>query len=130
MTDDEETEGQTDTADTSEVTERERKWGVAAHLSALLMLLGIPFANILGPFAIWLFMKEDSDWVEEQARESMNFQISMTIYTVVAAFTILLLVGLLLVPLLILANLTLVIIASVKASDRESYSYPANLRLI
>ncbi len=114
----------------ADVTERERKWGVAAHLSAFLMFVGIPFGNILGPFAIWLFMKEDSDWVEEQARESMNFQISMTIYTIVAAFTIIILIGLLLVPLLLLANIILVVIASVKASDRESYSYPANLGLV
>ncbi len=117
-------------ADAGDISERERKWGVAAHLAAFLGVLGIPFANILGPFAVWLLMKEDSDWVEEQARESMNFQISMTIYTIVAGIMIIILIGFVLVPLLILANFVLVIIASVKASDRESYRYPVNLRLV
>lgn len=116
--------------DPGDVSERERKWGVAAHLAAFLGVIGIPLANILGPFAVWLLMKEDSDWVEAQARESMNFQISMTIYTVVAAFTIIILIGFVLVPVLILANFILVVVASVKASDRESYSYPVNLRLV
>jgi uncharacterized Tic20 family protein len=69
-----------------------RIWAALCHLSALvwiplagLIFLGIPlylpFLNILGPLIIWLWKKSKFSWVDLQGRESLNFQLSLLIYS-------------------------------------------------
>jgi uncharacterized Tic20 family protein len=107
-----------------------RVWGMLCHLTALLGLMGIPFFNIIGPLVVWLFKKRAYPFVDKQGRESLNFQISMTIYAFVAALMIYIKLGML--PLWILAaiNMLLVFIAAVRANSGETYRYPFTIRLI
>lgn len=107
-----------------------RTLGMACHLSALIGLLGIPFLNIIGPLAVWLWRREKYAFVDDQGRESLNFQISMTLYGIVAGILTLILIGWVLLGILWIANLALVIIAASKADKGEAYRYPFNLRLI
>jgi len=78
-------------------------WAVLCHLLALLWIplaglifLGIPlylpFFNILGPLIIWLWKRSNSPWVDLQGRESLNFQLSLVIYSLIIIFISLLLV--------------------------------------
>ena len=115
---------------TSDGAKIARNWAVAAHLSGLSLYFGVPFGNILGPLLIWLFKKDESPFVEAQAKEALNFQISISIYGVVAAMLAFVLVGFLLVPALFVAHIVLTIIASVKVSEGGGYSYPLTIRLI
>jgi uncharacterized protein len=69
-------------------SENARTWGMACHLAALvgivLSLLALPpviFINILGPLAVWLWKKNEHPFIDEQGKESINFQISLTLYT-------------------------------------------------
>ncbi len=107
-----------------------RTLGMACHLSALIGLLGIPFLNIIGPLAVWLWRRDKYAFVDDQGRESLNFQISMTLYGIVAGILTLILIGWVLLGILWIANLALVIIAASKANKGEAYRYPFNLRLI
>jgi len=107
------------------------------HLSALIVLLGIPFGNILGPFVVWLFKKNDYPTVDEAGRESMNFQISMSVYAVVALILAIgltpLLIGLLFYPVvaaIVALDVILTIVATVRASDNIPYRYPFTLRIV
>ena len=119
----------------------DRTWEVLAHLSALLMLVGIPFGNILGPLVVWLLKRNDNPTVEDQARESLNFQLSLTLYYIVAfavaALSIFLIVGIFLLPVVIglgilgmLFDVILVIMASIRAGNGELYRYPLTIRFI
>jgi len=116
---------------------KERTWCMLVHLSALIALLGIPLGNIMGPFIIWLFKKNEFPHVDELGKEAMNFQISMSIYGI--AMTILavgftpLLIGIFLYPvvgIIVVADIILTIIATVKTSNDEKYRYPFTIRLI
>ena len=60
-------------------------WGMACHLAGLTKYIGIPFGNIAGPLIIWLIKKNASPFVDDNGKESLNFQISLTIYGIVAA---------------------------------------------
>lgn len=107
------------------------------HLSALIVLLGIPFGNILGPFIIWLFKKNRFPIVDELGKESMNFQIAMSIYTIISLVLALgftpVLIGFLFYPvtgIIIVADIALTIVATIKASNNEPYRYPFIFRLI
>jgi hypothetical protein len=102
-------------------------WAAMSHLSAFAMFLGVP--SLVGPFAIWLF-KRDNAYVDEQAKEALNFNISFLIYGVASALLIILLVGLLLLPIVFVTWFVLVIVAAVKASAGEDYRYPLTVRFI
>lgn len=97
---------------------------------AVLTHLGGIFFGFIPALIVWLLKKEDNPFIGEQAREALNFQITVLIGYVVAWATTFLLIGLLLLPALIIANLVLCIMAAVKTSNGEQYRYPFALRLI
>ena len=108
----------------------DRTWDVLSHLAGLLWMTAIPFGNVLGPLVIWLIKKDYLPSVDLHGKEVLNFQISMTIYAIVAGFSILLLVGIVLLPLVLLLNIIFPIIGAVKASNGEFYRYPLTIRFI
>lgn len=116
--------------------------GMLCHLLALTALIGIPLGNILGPLIIWLIKRDEDPFVDLCGKESLNFQISMTIYGL-ALFLFMLpaviipFIGVLLLPLIMLAGIALAImvivytiIAAIKASEGDSYTYPLTIRFI
>ncbi len=118
-----------------------RNWAMGCHLAALVVYLGIPFGNILGPLVIWLLKKEQFLLVDEHGKESLNFQISVIIYSLAAGVLLIIsAVSVILAPVaivlgvflvfLFLADLVLVILAAVKVSNGEPFRYPFTLRLI
>ena len=108
----------------------ERNWAMFCHLSALVSIVGIPFGNILGPLTLWLIKKDEFPIVDVEGREALNFQLSMTIYSMGAFMLCFVFIGFLLIIPLIIANLIFVIVAAVKASNGESYQYPLTIRFI
>lgn len=109
---------------------QERTFAMLCHLSALSAAIGIPFGNILGPLIFWLVKKDEFPLVDDQGKESLNFQISVTIYAIVSAILILVLVGIALLIALGLFWFVVVIIASVKANEGVAYRYPLTIRFI
>ncbi|MFP4072292.1 MAG: DUF4870 domain-containing protein [Desulfovibrionales bacterium] len=107
-----------------------RTWGMLCHLSALSLFVGIPFGNLLGPLLVWLIKRNEHPFVDEQGRESLNFQISMSIYGLIAALFVVVLVGFFFLFVLVVVDVIFVVIASVKTSNGEPYRYPLTLRLI
>ncbi len=108
-----------------------RSWNVACHLAALTGLFsGVGF--VLGPLAVWLLKKADYPSVDRHGKESLNFQLSVLIYSC-GLFLISMLTCGLTVPLilvLVVAQIVLVVMAALKASNGEEYRYPMTLRLI
>jgi uncharacterized protein len=103
------------------VPSESRGWAVAAHL---VPLLGLSF---IGPLVIWLIKREEDSFVEVHAREALNFQISVLIYGIVMAITIIGIV--LLIPLAIFAFVAAVV-AAVRAANGEPFRYPLSIRMI
>ena len=79
---------------------------------------------------VWILKKDDSAYIADQAKEALNFQITVLIAMFIAQALIWLLVGLALVPLVWVFNIVFCIIAAVATSKGESYRYPFCLRLI
>lgn len=105
-------------------------WGMLCHLTALSAFVGIPFGHLIGPLVIWLIKKNDYPFVEEQGKESLNFQISMTIYAIIAGLLCFILIGFALLAVLLVAELILVIKASVRVSNGQEYRYPYTIRFL
>jgi len=105
-----------------------RNWGMLCHLSGLAVWLGMPFGNIIGPLIVWLMKKDQYPEVDVQGKEALNFQLSWTIYTIVAGLMVLMVIGLLILPLLFIAHLVLTILAALEVSKGRSYRYPLTIR--
>lgn len=108
----------------------EKTFAMLCHLTALAAFIGVPLGHILGPLVVWLLKKNEYPSVDEQGKESLNFQISMTIYGIAAALLIFVFIGIFLLIGLAVTDLVLVIIASVKTSNGEPHRYPLTIRFI
>lgn len=104
-------------------------WGMLCHLIAFAGFI-IPFGNIIGPLVIWLIKKDEFEFVNDQGKESLNFQISMTIYFIVSAILTIIVIGILLLIGLAIFDLVVLIIATIKANGGEKYRYPLCIRFI
>lgn len=103
---------------------------MACHLSGLTLYIGIPFGHIIIPLVIWLSKKEESPFVEDQARESLNFQITITVFLMIFALFVIFLVG---IPFLIatgIIHIIFTIIATIEVDKGKTYRYPFNIRFI
>lgn len=114
---------------TSAISKEERNWAMLAHLSALLVYPTL-IGGIVGPLVIWLIRKDDMSFAADQAKETLNFQITVYLAGLVCGILMLVLIGFVLFGLLVLAHIVLTIVAAVKASEGVGYRYPFNLRLI
>lgn len=101
----------------------ERGWAVGAHLSAIV-------AQFLGPLLVFLIQGPKSPFVREHAAEALNFNLSVTIYFVVAIVLAVVLIGFLLLPAVLVMWFVCTIIATVKAGNGEGYRYPLTIRFV
>ncbi len=107
-----------------------RTWGMVCNISALCVYIGIPIGNILAPLIIWLVKKEESPFIDRQGKEALNFQISMSIYGLIAWVLSFILIGFLLLAILIPVHIIFTVIAAVKANDGIDYRYPLCIRFL
>jgi uncharacterized Tic20 family protein len=106
-------------------TSDERVMGILSHILAI-----VPGIGIFGPLVIWLVKKDEGGFVEANAKESLNFQLTIIVGYIIGFILLAVVIGVILLAGLGLLNLVLVIVASVKASENKIYRYPFNLRLI
>jgi uncharacterized Tic20 family protein len=109
---------------------QDRTWAMFCHLTSLSACIGIPFGNIIGPLVVWLIKKDEFAIVDEHGKESLNFQISLSIYSIISFFLCFAFIGFVLLPAILIAGLVFIIIATLKANKGEPYRYPLTIRFI
>ncbi len=90
----------------------------------------VPFGNVIGPLVAWQIKKDSSEFVDYNGKESLNFQITVTLAIIASIPLVLVLIGILMLIVIPIAALVLVIIAGIKAGNGEVYRYPMTIRLI
>jgi len=98
------------------------------RLFATLIFVTSFFTTIIGPIVIWLVKRDSSHYVDYYGKEYFNFIISFFIYSVIAAFSMIILIGFILLPLIGLVAFVLTIIAAIKAYDGVYYRIPFTIR--
>jgi uncharacterized protein len=106
-----------------------KNWGMAGHLAALAGFV-IPFGNIIGPLVVYLMKKGQNAYAETEAKESLNFQITVSILAVPCFILVFLLIGIPLLLALGVASLVFIILGGIKANGGTPYRYPVNFRLV
>lgn len=112
-----------------EYSSEERNMAMLCHLSSFLGFI-VPFGNILGPVLVWGMAREKFPLVDDQGKESLNFQISIAIYSLISILLMFVLIGIFLLVAVVLFCLINVIRGSICANKGEKFRYPLNLRLI
>ena len=97
---------------------------ILCHLSGF---LGVGF---ILPLVVFLIKKAEGGPVAVQAKEVLNFHLSVLLYALCIAPLCLVFVGFVLLPMLAVAGLVLAIVAAIKASDGFAYRYPLCIRFI
>lgn len=97
-----------------------------ALLSHILCLVG----GFIPPLIIWLIKKDDSKFVSDSAKESLNFQITIFIAYVVCWVLALILIGFILMFAVMIFWFVMIIIATVETNKGKLYRYPINIRII
>ncbi len=107
----------------------EKNWAVFCHLGGLFGYI-FPPANIIAPLVIWLMYRDEFSLVNDQGKEAVNFQISLTIYLIASAILIFLVIGLFLIIGLFAFSIIITIIAAVRSSEGVHFRYPLTIRFI
>jgi len=132
-----------------EVDKDARTWATICHLSALIRLVGVPLGNILGPLVVWLAKRRENEFVDDQGKEALNFQITFTFCEIVLFILIFILAfgaplhyqpfsilpviflpAMLIMMALSILNIGLVIKAAIRSNEGISYRYPFTLRML
>jgi uncharacterized Tic20 family protein len=111
------------------LSETERNWAMLCHLSAFAGFF-FPFGAIIGPLVCWLSKKDEYAWVNENGRASLNFQLSMLLYIVLAIPLVFIIIGIPIIAVLGTLKIICIIIASVKSAKGEKFRYPLTIPFI
>lgn len=114
----------TEATDPKDVQSESRGWAVAAHLLPLVSIY------IFGALIIWLIKRDEDEFVEEHAREALNFQLSVLIYGLISLVLIIVIIGFFMLLALGIFSLVMSIVAGVKAANGERYRYPLTMRMV
>lgn len=101
----------------------ERLWATLAHAGGIIF-------GFIAPLVIWLVQKDKSAFVEDQAKEALNFQILLTIVYIVGAILTVILIGALLMLAAWVCAVIFGIMGAMAANKGTAYRYPFNWRLI
>ena len=101
----------------------------AKNMALLCHLLGF-FTCFIGPLIIWLIKKDDDPFIDQQGKEALNFQITVTIASVVGSVLTMICIGFFILAAVGLADIIFVIMACIASSKGEAYKYPVSIRLV
>lgn len=96
-------------------------------IAALTHILGL-LTGILGPALVYIL--SDDEFVKENAARSITWQIFFTIYLFISLFMSIFFLGLIFIPIIVIADLVFSVMATVKASNGSAWKYPLTTDLI
>ena len=111
------------------VNKDENMWAMFCHLSALVGFV-IPFGNIIAPLIIWTLKKDEYPHVNDQGKEAINFQLSITVYILISVVLVFVIIGIPLLIILGIFSLIMTVIAALNANDGNKYRYPFTIKFI
>lgn len=103
------------------VSKDERLWALFAHLGGLA-------TTVVLPLLVYVIKKDESEFVAQQAREALNFQITVLIVGLVCAAVVC--AAPILVALVVIFDFIFSLVGAIRAHDGHRYGYPLSIRLI
>jgi uncharacterized protein len=111
------------------LSDSEKNWAMFCHLTAFAGFF-FPFGGIIGPLICWLSKKDESQWVDQNGKASLNFQLSLLLYIVLAIPLCFIIIGIPIVMFIGLLKVVCIIVGSIKAAKGEEFKYPLAIPFI
>ncbi|MDP1659869.1 MAG: DUF4870 domain-containing protein [Methylotenera sp.] len=92
--------------------------------------LGGTVFSFVPALIVWILKKDDSEYISDQAKEALNFQITVLLAYFISWVLAWILIGFVFMLIIWVFNIVLSIIAAISTSKGETYRYPFTLRLI
>ena len=102
-------------------------YAMVMHLSQYATYI-VPLAGVIIPIGMWLYGRDQNEFVNEHGQNLMNFLVSYFIYGVIAGILCFVVVGFVLLPILVLVTLILPIFGAIAASKSQNYRYPFTIK--
>ena len=119
-----------DVPQATQVSKEEQNWAMGCHLAALAGFV-CPFGNLIGPLVIWLLKRAEMPMVERHGKESLNFQITVSIAIMICIPLMFILIGIPLMFVVGIGALILTVMAAVKVSNGDyEHRYPLTVRFL
>ncbi len=112
-----------------EISRDDRNMAVLSHLGAFVGY-AVPFGNVAVPLILWLMRREHSAFVGDNARESLNFQLTVCVYAALCFVLMFVLIGFVLILGLAVFQIVYVVLAALAARRGELYRYPLTIRFV
>jgi uncharacterized Tic20 family protein len=106
-----------------------RTWGMLAHALTMLGYL-CAIGHVIPALIVYLAKKDEHEFIHDQARESLNFQITLLPFLLVFWLLSFICIGWPFLILVYLYQFVMVIVASIQANDGKRFRYPFTLRLV
>jgi uncharacterized Tic20 family protein len=113
-----------------DTTRDARKWAMFCHLAGLAWmtwLLPPLIGGVVAVLILWQIKKDDHPFIDENGRRAINFQLSMLIYAVALAITV---IGIYLLPVVAILDIVFTIVAAIRAGSGKYYKYPLTIEFI
>jgi uncharacterized Tic20 family protein len=107
-----------------------RHWAMFCHLAGLAWMVAwlLPFiGGVVGTLIVWQVKKDDDPFIDENGRRAFNFQLSMLIYSLGLAITV---IGIFLLPIVAILDIGFTIVAAIRASNGKDHHYPLSIEFI
>lgn len=113
-----------------EISEDERVYATWMHIAGLSSYIGVPFGHVLVPLILWAIKHKESRFIDQQGREILNFQLTITFYLIFSYILVFLLIGFLFIGVVVLLHIIASIMGAVKTYKGEEFRYPLTFRVI
>jgi uncharacterized Tic20 family protein len=141
------------------LTKKDQNNAFLIHISALAGYF-FPLGGVLAPLILWQVKKEESNYLDEQGKAAVNFNLSFFLYSFLLGLTFIpffisgffnmfshidqmhdnfhfnfpgmfgLIGGISIIGILSLIRFTLIILAAIKANNGEQFKYPITIKFI
>lgn len=104
----------------SSASDNDKLFAIIAHIGGI-------FLGFIPALVVYLVKKDSPGWVLDNAREALNWQITLLILVAVLMVSV---IGAFLLWVVWIVNVAFCILATLKSANQEVYRYPFTLRLI
>lgn len=115
---------------------QEEYWGMPLntycmmiHLSQLTSII-IPGLGFILPIVMWAMNKDKNEKIDKHGKVTINWLISLFIYSLVCGILVFILVGVIGLIVLALLNFIFAIIAAIKANNNQLWIYPLSIKFL
>ena len=116
--------------DVRNLTESEKNYAMLCNLAGFAGFFFPLGGGIIATFILWLSKRDESAWIDENGKASLNFQLSILLYTILLSPLVFIIVGIPLILALWIFKFVLIVVVSVKAGKGERHKYPITIPFI